>query len=100
MNDSKLEARIEAIELFLQQLVFLLEVESDLTKENISAWLMDCRSRQRDRGVTSPPVLAAFGNLVDKVLELTPDPDEPNPAARRAAALELKKAAAKRPPKH
>lgn len=63
-----ISARVEAIELFLQQLVLLLEAEPDLTAENVARWLMVCREQQRKHKTTSPPVLAAMGNLIERVL--------------------------------
>jgi len=92
MKTEALEARVEAIELFLQQIVFLLEVEPSLTKENVTAWLVNCRSRQRQHQVTSAPVLAAFGNLIDRALGVTPGQLEPDATAIETAAAGLKKA--------
>lgn len=97
-TELRIEARIDAIELFLQQMVFMLEVEPHLTHEKMAAWLIKCRSLQRDHQVTSAPVLAAFGNLIDRVLEVTPDPLEPDDAARQAAYLGMRKAGGANPP--
>lgn len=93
-----LEARIEANELFLQQLVLLLEVEPELTAENIASWLMLTRDRMRDHQVVAPPVLAAFGNLIDRVTALLPHPPESDDKARQAAKDALKKVQRRKPP--
>lgn len=64
--------RIDAIELFLQQLVFTLEVEPKLTREKLAAWLIKCHSLQSKNETAPPATLDAFGTLIDRVLELTP----------------------------
>lgn len=91
MENKDLADRVDAIELFLQQLVLLLEAEKDLTAENMAAWLIECRDRQRAHRVSGAPVLAAFGNLIERVL-LTRDLPEPDAQARQAALIALLKA--------
>ena len=98
MESASLEPRVEAIELFLQQLVFLLEVEPNLNRQTISNWLLTCREAMRSHDVIAAPTSAAFGNLIDRTLELTSDPQEPNVAAKQAAASGLRKAQKKSPP--
>jgi len=95
-KQAELEARVEALELLMQQLIFLLEVEKDLSTENIAAWLMLCRDRQRHHQVVSPPVLAAFGNLIDRVSGLSSHPLAPDDKAQQASQDALTKA--QRPP--
>ena len=67
---ASLDARLAAIEAFLQQLVFLLEVEPRLTRKKLAAWLMRCQALQAEHQTTSPANQKAFAALVARVLEL------------------------------
>ena len=60
--------RINAIEQFLEQLVLLLEVEPELSRESISAWLQVCASSARASGVETPRESAALDQLCTRVL--------------------------------
>lgn len=64
--------RIEAIEIFMQQLVFLLEVEPELSADKVRAWLIKCRAQLRSHGAAPGPVLAALGNLIERVTTAGP----------------------------
>jgi len=67
---TQLQAHITALELLVQQLVFLMEVEPAPTAEKVAAWLMACHSRQQAANTADPRALAAFAALTRKVLEL------------------------------
>lgn len=60
--------RIDAIEQFLQQLVLLLEVEPEITRENIAAWMLLCSASARTHGLESQRQTLALGSLRDRVL--------------------------------
>lgn len=60
--------RIDAIEQFLQQLVLLLEVEPEISRESISAWLQVCAASARANGIESPRRAAALDHLCVRVL--------------------------------
>ena len=60
--------RIDAIEQFLQQLVLLLEVEPELSRESISAWFQVCAASARACGVEVPRRAAALERLCTRVL--------------------------------
>jgi len=62
-----LQARVSALELLLQQLVFLMEVEPRPTAEKVAAWLTVCHTRQRATRATDPRTLEAFASLARKV---------------------------------
>lgn len=59
--------RIEAIEIFMQQLVFLLEVEPDISADKVRAWLSKCRAQLRSHQAVPGPVLVALGDLIERV---------------------------------
>lgn len=61
------EDRLGAIELFLQQLVLLLEVEPVVTAANIRAWVNIASARMRQSGSASGHQLAALARLVEQV---------------------------------
>lgn len=60
--------RIDAIEQFLQQLVLLLEVEPELSRESISAWFQVCAASARASGLEVPRSSAALEQLCARVL--------------------------------
>lgn len=60
--------RIDAIELFLQQLVVLLEVEPDLSRENIAAWIEITNRSATAHGLQSPRERVAMDDLCKRVL--------------------------------
>jgi hypothetical protein len=62
-----IEDRLDAIELFLQQLVLLLEVEPVVTAANIRAWVNIASARMRQSGSASGHQLAALARLVEQV---------------------------------
>lgn len=66
---AQLQARITALELLVQQLVFLMEVEPAPTAEKVAAWLMACHSRQQAAHAANPRALAALGRLIGKVMQ-------------------------------
>lgn len=60
--------RIDAVENFMQQLVLLLEVEPDLTRENIGAWMQLCSASARAHGMETPRQTLALERLRERVL--------------------------------
>jgi len=64
---TQLQARITALELLVQQLVFLMEVEPAPTTEKVAAWLIACHSRQQAAQDADPRALAALGRLIGMV---------------------------------
>lgn len=65
---TQLQARITALELLLQQLVFLQEVEPACSAEKMAAWLKACHSRQQEAKTTDPRALAALDRLIGLVV--------------------------------
>lgn len=65
----QLQARITALELLVQQLIFLMEVEPAPTTEKVAAWLMACHSRQQAQQTSDPRELAALGRLIGVVTQ-------------------------------
>ena len=63
-------ARTEAIEIFLSQLVFVLEGESrtGFTAEKLSRWLDACTQRMTDTGSAAPEVVTQLRALQARVL--------------------------------
>lgn len=61
--------RIDAIEQFLQQLVLLLEVEPELSRDSIGAWFAVCQASSRASGVGSARSEQALTQLCGRVLE-------------------------------
>lgn len=57
-----------AVEDFLQQLVVLLEVEPELTRENIGAWMELCSASARAHGLQSRRQALAVEHLRTRVL--------------------------------
>ena len=64
---ARLQARITALELLAQQLIFLMEVEPAPTAEKVNAWLTACHSRQQAANAADPRALAALGRLIGMV---------------------------------
>lgn len=65
--------RIEAIEHFLQQLVVMLEVEPEITRENIGAWMQLCSASARAHGLESQRQTLALEHLRERVLGVSID---------------------------
>jgi hypothetical protein len=63
-----LAERIDAIEQFLQQLVQLLEVEPDLNRESIAAWIEITTASADAQGLQALRQRAAMAQLCDRVL--------------------------------
>lgn len=63
-----LAERIDAIEQFLQQLVQLLEVEPDLNRESISAWIEITTASAGAQGLQALRQRAAMEQLCERVL--------------------------------
>lgn len=63
-----LEERIGAVEDFLQQLVLLLEVEPELTRENIAAWIELTNKCATAHGLQSSRERTALDRLCERVL--------------------------------
>lgn len=66
-TNAQLQARITALELLVQQLVFLMEVEPAPTTEKVAAWLIACHSRQKAAQGADPRALVALGRLIGMV---------------------------------
>jgi hypothetical protein len=63
-----LAERIDAIEQFLQQLVQLLEVEPDLNRESIAAWIEVMTASAGGQGLLALRQRAAMERLCERVL--------------------------------
>jgi len=63
-----LAERIDAIEQFLQQLVQLLEVEPDLNRESIAAWIEITTASAGAQGLQALRQRAALTQLCERVL--------------------------------
>ncbi|WP_339092248.1 hypothetical protein [Variovorax paradoxus] len=63
-----LAERIDAIEQFLQQLVLLLEVEPDLNRETVAAWIEITNKSATAHGMQSARERAAMEQLCERVL--------------------------------
>jgi hypothetical protein len=63
-----LAERIDAIEQFLQQLVQLLEVEPDLNRESIAAWIEITTASAGAHGLQALRQRAAMAQLCERVL--------------------------------
>lgn len=63
-----LAERIDAIEQFLQQLVLLLEVEPELNRESIAAWIEITSASARAHGLQTLRQRAAMEQLCERVL--------------------------------
>ena len=63
-------ARTEAIEIFLSQLVFVLEGESrtGFTSEKLDRWLDTCAHRMTETGSVTPEVVTQLRALQARVL--------------------------------
>ncbi|WP_339091628.1 hypothetical protein [Variovorax paradoxus] len=60
--------RIDAIEQFLQQLLQLLEVEPDLNRENVAAWMEEMTASAGAQGLQALRQRAAMEQLCERVL--------------------------------
>ena len=63
-----LAERIDAIEHFLQQLVLLLEVEPDLNRESVAAWIEITNKSASAHGLQSERERIAMDQLCERVL--------------------------------
>lgn len=61
------EARLDAIEMLLQQLVFFLEAEPGFKASEFSDWLSLVQSRMTATGSATQPQIAALAHLHTKV---------------------------------
>ena len=60
--------RIEAIELFMQHLVLVIECERPFTAHSLDRWVAMCCDRMDTTGSTAPATVAALRQLQRKVL--------------------------------
>lgn len=86
------EERLDAIEEFLAQLVVLLEVEPEISRESVTEWLQICSAAARAHGTKTPREQAAFGQLCERVLSLEGEDSAPDNATRQATRAALQKA--------
>lgn len=70
--------RIDAIEQFLQQLVVLLEVESDINRETVSAWIAICSTSALAHGVRTLRQTKTLEQLCGRVLTPAVDVEQPS----------------------
>ena len=73
--------RVDAIEQFLQQLVLLLEVEPDLNRETVAAWIEITNSSATAHGLQTVRERAAMEQLCSRVLNFPLDVERARPAA-------------------
>ena len=60
--------RIEALELFMQHLVLVIECERPFTAQALDRWVAMCCDRMDTTGSTAPATVAALRQLQRKVL--------------------------------
>ena len=60
--------RIEAIELFIQHLVLVIECERPFTAQALARWVAMCCDRMDTTGSSAPATVAALRKLQRKVL--------------------------------
>ena len=60
--------RIEAIELFMQHLVLVIECERPFTAQALDRWVAICCDRMDTTGSSAPATVAALRQLQRKVL--------------------------------
>ena len=60
--------RIEAIELFIQHLVLVIECHPSFTAEALDRWVLMCCDRMDTTGSSAPATVAALRQLQRKVL--------------------------------
>ena len=60
--------RIEAIELFIQHLVLVIECERPFTAHSLDRWVAMCCDRMDTTGSSAPATVAALRQLQRKVL--------------------------------
>jgi len=87
--------RLDAFELLLEQLLVLLEVEPNLNRQTIGAWLQVVRERMRSHQMITARQQVAFGQLAERVLGER-DHGEPGEQAQRVARSALGKASRRR----
>jgi len=56
------------MEIFLQQLVLVLEAEPRFTADKTSAWLRTCTEQMRQHQSATPAQITALQQLADRVL--------------------------------
>lgn len=61
------EARIDAIEMLLQQLVFSLEADPAFTIDNFKSWMALVGDRMTEHRSATPEQIAALARLAEKV---------------------------------
>ncbi len=76
-----LAERVDAIEQFLQQLVLLLEVEPELNRESVAAWIEITNKSATAHGLQSVEERAAMDQLCSRVLSFSVDIDQATPSA-------------------
>ena len=69
--------RIEAVETFLQQLVLMLEVEPEITRENFSVWMQLCSASARAHGLETRRQTFVLDQLRERVLGTSIDVQRP-----------------------
>ena len=60
--------RIEALELFMQHLVLVIECERPFTAQALDRWVLMCCDRMDTTGSSAPATVAALRQLQRKVL--------------------------------
>lgn len=63
-----LDQRVEALELFMQHLVLVVECETHFTAEALGRWMDIARARMRETASTSPGTQQALAALQHHVL--------------------------------
>lgn len=62
------EQRVEALELFMQHLVLVIECQPSFNAEALDRWVQMCCARMEATGSTPPATVAALRQLQRKVL--------------------------------
>lgn len=65
----QLHDRVAALELFVQQLVLVLECEPNFSAHALARWMELSRARMLETGSAPAPVLAALSQLQRQVLQ-------------------------------
>lgn len=65
----QLAERVAALELYLQQLVFVLDAHGALSTDALTRWVSLARNRMQATGSTPPAEAAALGRLAQRVQE-------------------------------
>lgn len=63
-----IDQRVEALEMFMQHLVLMLESEPTFTAEALDRWLCVARQRMQATGSVAPSTRAALAQLQRRVL--------------------------------